>query len=214
MRCQFCGWDNPEGKTHCEKCNKPLLGGDGREEASAVSDMHQKVTVQRRSGSFNPKATVRENMASGSQPVASASCPECGFPLEDGVCANCGYAAGKPEPKPAKADDSLHRTVRPKRKEAKEGTFTLTPISEETGLPEGDAIHYEGNEVSLNRGNTDPKNKTITSVEQAVVSCKDGKWSIQDRSELKTTFVQAEQTIELKSGSLILLGSQLYRFEG
>lgn len=46
-----------------------------------------------------------------------------------------------------------------------------------------------------------------------MVSFKDGKWSIEDKSEYQTTFVQASSQIELKSGSLILLGNQLYRFE-
>ena len=43
--------------------------------------------------------------------------------------------------------------------------------------------------------------------------CEDGKWNIEDKSEYQTTFVQASSQIELKSGSLILLGNQLYRFE-
>lgn len=215
MRCQFCGWDNPEGKTNCEKCNKPLLDGGNSEPVSAASQgAHSKVTTRQGASSFNPKATVRESAAFQSQPVQSASCPECGFPLENGSCANCGFTDKKVEPEKVKQEDNPRMTIRPKRKEPKEGSFTLTPISEENGMPEGDAIQFEGNEVSLNRNNTDPKNKTITSAEQAVVSYEDGKWNIKDKSELKTTFVQAEQAIELKSGSLILLGNQLYRFDG
>lgn len=215
MRCQFCGWDNPEGKTNCEKCNKPLLDGGNDETVSAASqsDMHKKVTVRQGGGSFNPKKTVRENAIPLNQPVVPESCPECGFPLENGLCANCGFGNNEANTNNVKTEDSLHMTVRPKRKEAKEGKFTLTPISEENGMPEGDAIQFEGNETNLNRNNTDPKNKTITSATQAVVTFKDGKWSIQDKSDLKTTFVQAEQAVELKSGSLILLGNQLYRFD-
>lgn len=214
MRCQFCGWDNPEGKTSCEKCNKPLLDGSNNETDSvALQDRHPKATVLQGASSFNPRETVRENAAFQSQPAQSASCPECGFPLESGSCANCGFTGKKVEPEKIKSEDNPRMTIRPKRKEAKEGSFTLTPISEENGMPEGDSILFEGNEVSLNRSNTAPKNTTITSAEQAVISCEDGKWSIKDKSELKTTFVQAEQAIELKSGSLILLGNQLYRFD-
>lgn len=216
MRCQFCGWDNPEGKTNCEKCNKPLIESGNSDAASSApkSNKDGKATVQQKGGYFNPRETVRENAFSKNQPVVSESCPECGFPLENGSCANCGFSNKNEEPKQQKAENNPRMTVRPKRKEAKEGTFTLTPISEENGLPEGNAILFEGNEVSLSRNNTDPKNTTITSAEQAVVTCKDGKWSIEDKSDLKTTFVQAEQAVELKSGSLILLGNQLYRFDG
>ena len=89
----------------------------------------------------------------------------------------------------------------------------MVPISEETGMPEGDELSYEGNTIILNRDNTDPKNSTITSQEQASLTFENGKWSIEDKSEYKTTFVQAVRKIELQQGDLILLGNQLYRFE-
>ena len=74
-------------------------------------------------------------------------------------------------------------------------------------------MHYEGYEIILNRDNTDPKNDTITSQEQACITFEDGKWCIEDKSEYNTTFVQAAHKIELQEGDLILLGNQLYRFE-
>ena len=95
----------------------------------------------------------------------------------------------------------------------KEQKFSLTPISEDTGLPEGEPIVFEGNTIDLTRNNTDPKNSTITSHTQATIAYHEGKWSIEDKSEYKTTFVQAENKIEILSGSLILLGNQLYRFD-
>ena len=107
------------------------------------------------------------------------------------------------------------KTVNPGRKQKKEGKkcrFVLTPISED-GEPEGDLIDYSGNIVSLNRSNTDPENSTITSQVQAVMTNIDGKWFVEDKSELKTTFVRAARMFELKNGDLILLGNQLYRFD-
>lgn len=67
--------------------------------------------------------------------------------------------------------------------------------------------------MELNRENTDPKNDTITSQLQAVITHENGKWNIVDKSELKTTFVQAVDKIELQKGGLILLGNQLYQFD-
>jgi hypothetical protein len=67
--------------------------------------------------------------------------------------------------------------------------------------------------VILNRENTDAKNTTITSVAQANVTLENGKWTIEDKSEYKTTFVQAARKIEIQDGDLILLGNQLYRFK-
>jgi hypothetical protein len=140
-------------------------------------------------------------------------CPKCGYKLENGVCSYCGYSVGKPQPaaKPESIDPK--KTMRPIRKAEKEGSFSLIPISEEDGNPEGEALLYEGNEVILNRENTDAKNTTITSVAQANVTLENGKWTIEDKSEYKTTFVQAARKIEIQDGDLILLGNQLYRFK-
>lgn len=216
MRCQFCGWDNPQGKETCEKCNKPLTSSVSEEDkpASSVEGMNEHPTDRYVGGAFNPKATVREVPVGGrAKSDGATECPECGYPLENGECSACGYRAGAADTDKAKVADNLRKTVRPVRKGEKEGQFRLVPISEETGMPEGDELSYDGNEVILNRENTDPKNSTITSLEQASIAFENGKWSIEDRSEYKTTFVQAARKTELQQGDLLLLGNQLYRFE-
>ena len=217
MRCQFCGWDNPDGKTSCEKCNKPLVSSqsnyaNGLQLNNTEDDNHSRPTNRQSAtagADFNPKKTIRENLANMTMAEEehdnANTCPQCGYEMENGVCPMCGHTVNTPAADPRK-------TMRPIRKGDKEGTFTLTPISEETGMPEGEAMKYDGNDVCLNRDNTDPRNKTITSQEQAAISFADGKWSIIDKSQLKTTFVQAENAIELQDNSIILLGSQLYRF--
>ena len=221
MRCQFCGWDNPEGKERCEKCNKPLNDGES-ESSSKGQSAHERLTERQKSSSFNPKETLRESALTGNNAAvnkAQEACPECGFTLQDGECANCGYTAKKEE-KSQKAQHvhqqeqvDIRKTVRPQRKGEKEQKFSLTPISEDTGMPEGEPIAFEGNAIDLTRNNTDPKNSTITSHTQATIAYHEGKWSIEDKSEYKTTFVQAENKIEIQAGTLILLGNQLYRFD-
>ncbi len=219
MRCQFCGWDNPQGKETCEKCNKPLTNNVPKEAKPVASNEtnHDRPTDRQVAGAFNPKATVRETPDAGKlNELEKNECPECGHPLENGACPNCDYKKADDAPSspaPAKVADEARKTMRPIRKGEKAGEFKLVPISEETGMPEGDELAYEGNEVVLNRENTDPKNTTITSQEQACLSFENGKWSIEDRSDYKTTFVQASRKIELQQGDLILIGNQLYRFE-
>ena len=93
------------------------------------------------------------------------------------------------------------------------GRFVLTPLSGKTRQPESDPISFAGNEIELNRENTDPDNSTITSKTQATITFDNGKWAISDGSELRSTFVQAARKIELQNGDLILLGNQLYRFD-
>lgn len=226
MRCEFCGWDNPQGQNKCEKCNKPLAAespvGNKPKTSGPVQSNSQSAESQ------NLRATVREGAAQLLQAGDAANCPQCGYPMENGCCPQCGYKeeenaiptippapiANNKEPKHQdSAGDNIRHTVRPNRKGEKEGRFILTPISEENGLPEGDLLEYEGNEVVLNRSNTDPKNSTITSQEQAVITHADGLWKIEDHSELRTTFVQAIRPVELKNGDLLLLGNQLYRFD-
>ena len=211
MRCQFCGWDNPQGKETCEKCNKPLVGSvsevnDVRHEP--LSGNQSRPTDRQVDKSFDPKATVLESTRQRN----AESCPNCGYKLDNGECPSCGYPNSQ-------VNVDCRKTQRPKRKNVEEeveetkNTFTLIPISEETGQPEGDAILYEGGSVVLNRDNTDPNNSTITSAQQACVTFEDGVWGIEDKSGLQTTFVQAARRIELHKGDLILLGNQLYRFE-
>lgn len=215
MRCRFCGWDNPDGKENCEKCGKAL-----QIEASEPSnqDAYERPTTRQPKGTSTVlKATVREKKVeklAGTAPVEKNVCPECGYKLEDGVCSSCGYNGKSKEPTPPIITNvDSKKTVRPQRKGEKKECFVLTPISEDSGQPEGDAMKYVENEVLLNRENTDPKNSTITSQCQALITNEDGKWYILDQSEYKTTFVQAARKIEINSGDLILLGNQLFRFD-
>ena len=219
MRCQFCGWDVPDSNGNCEKCGKPMQT-DSNESGKIVNDStHEHLTTrQQTKGQGDLRATVRENSKSKAAATVledKVECPNCGYELENGVCPSCGYDSNvekEPDEKPVNMNNEGKKTVRPHRKGEKDGRFLLTPISEETGQPEGEVIQFEGNEVELNRENTDPKNETITSQQQAIVTHESGKWCIEDKSEYKTTFVQAARKIELQNGDLILLGNQLYQF--
>lgn len=216
MKCQFCGWDNPQGKENCEKCNKPLTNCvESKNDIPSGLDNHARPTDRHASAVFNPKATIREDANTNIvNDQETQKCPECDYPLENGECSACGYSVSKESNEAlAKVADEVRMTMRPIRKGEKESTFKLIPISEVTGMPEGETLHYEGNEVMLNRDNTDPKNKTITSHDQACLTLNNGTWCIEDKSEYKTTFVQASRKTELQSGDLILLGDQMYRFE-
>lgn len=215
MRCQFCGWDNPQGKECCEKCNKPLTSGVSEEIKPSFSGQanHERPTDLHVEGAFNSKATVREvPIGINVDKNDVAECPECGYTLENGECSACGYKVGAEKPK-AEDVENLRKTVRPVRKNKKENKFKLVPISEETGMPEGSELNFEGINVVLNRDNTDPNNATITSLAQASISYENDEWSIEDKSEYKTTFVQVARKTKLQQGDLILLGNQLYRFE-
>lgn len=215
MRCNFCGWENPQNKQTCEKCNKPLSAGDSveghRVGSGTVPENHDRPTDRKNAITSGLKETIREEQSR----VEEGKCPECGYEMDGDSCPQCGYSkrdsSAPVEAKRQKVE--LRMTERPRRKAGKEPSFRLTPISEETGETEGETLLFEGETTVLNRDNTDPKNSTITSREQAAVTFENGKWSIEDKSEYRTTFVQAAGKITLQSGSLILIGNQLYRFE-
>lgn len=234
MRCKFCGWDNPEGKNNCEKCNKPLSDSSSSSLNAANagrvgSGLHRPTSFM---SNLNPfKKTVRENdVAQNAKPCPAptklASCPKCGYQLENGTCPRCGYSNAALE---SNSDENAgsgnvveksrmtlrpnHKKIQPEVQAPSSASFTLTPISDNDGLECGDPIRFEGIDVALNRDNINPENKTITSVCQANLQFVDGGWTIEDKSEYKTTYVQASSPVHLKNDDLILLGDQIFKFQ-
>ena len=93
-----------------------------------------------------------------------------------------------------------------------EPTFTLKPLKRLNERHDFEEQEYEGKEIVLTRENTEQNNSSITSRQQALVTRVDGRWYIEDRSEQKTTFVQASHKTELHDGDIILLGNRLFEF--
>ena len=231
MRWQFCGFENPSGSTVCSKCNHPLIGGAGnmnstiREEVAAHEQKTQlksadyNRTPSDGSSSFNPKATMRESAQSvENEPLDNKvyQCDECGYELDEvnGICPSCGKQHGKVEEQLMTPD--FKKTKRPQHRsrfhtEEKGVNFNLSLVSDD-----GERLfttNYVGEEVVLNRDNTEKDNATITSQKQATVKYVDGEWMIVDNSEMKSTFVQASHPIKLNHGDYILLGDRIFRFE-
>lgn len=169
-------------------------------------------------------------------------CPKCGYPVRVGTdkCPNCKFSvsqSGEPvrrqptamvdeQPQPK---EEHRRPTRMNQEEARqtgfrgtinpymmgmnmEPTFVLKPIKRMNERNEPEEMEYEGKEIFLNRANTEPNNPSITSRQQAVVTRIDGNWYIEDKSDMKTTFVQASRRIELHDGDIILLGNRLFEF--
>lgn len=204
--------------------NKTVLEGDVFDSEEPNRNQH------------NFKQTKVENIDSLTQ------CPKCGYPLRAGVdkCPNCKFQVIAPSQsdqdissiqtrKNLDGHDTSHRPTRmASGVSLKEGfrgtinpymmnmemepTFVLKPIKrmdERHGFEEQE---YEGRHIVLNRDNTEKNNPSITSRQQAIITNSDGHWYIEDKSEQKTTFVQAAQKIELHDGDIILLGNRLFEF--
>jgi uncharacterized Zn finger protein (UPF0148 family) len=207
MRCKNCGWENPEDNTNCEKCKAPLVRGSSGEQAYSPANVQPENRL---------KKTIFETDASGREESDKANiCSHCGYPMRanDASCPNCGHS---PDMQKADADNSRNTggqgTVNPWAVADEKRTCTLTPVVKAGEMADKSLLSFEGSEILLTRKNTEKDNKTITTKAQAVLKHIDGAWHIEDRSELKTTFVHAGEMKPLKSGDIILLGNRQFIF--
>lgn len=74
-------------------------------------------------------------------------------------------------------------------------------------------LDFTGETVSLNRDNLQPENNTITGKVQAEIKLVDGEWYIENKSRLKTTFIQVQHPIKLNKGDIIIMGNQRFLFD-
>ncbi len=129
-------------------------------------------------------------------------CPQCGraVSLDTKFCPYCGV--------------SLRMGTVSSWDAPQQGTFcTLKPLPWKGEKVVYQPVSYSGTEVPLNRSNTDSNNNTITSKEQAVLIHESDGWYIEDRSELRTTFVRADKRRKLENGDVIALGNRLFEFK-
>uniref|UniRef100_UPI0025B5AC54 FHA domain-containing protein n=1 Tax=Bacteroides acidifaciens TaxID=85831 RepID=UPI0025B5AC54 len=91
---------------------------------------------------------------------------------------------------------------------------TLRPIAWEGEEVNYNPITYSGDTIILNRSNTDANNNSFTSREQAILTCEEGEWYIENRSDLRTTFIRVNGKIKLNSGDIIVLGNREFEFKG
>lgn len=213
MKCKNCGEEIPKESKKCKYCKQPV---EQKKQPSPMESSEKKTKRKTETEVIEIlKGTIPEDSTQNQQ-IQVEECPTCHIPLEDDECPLCGYKKEnkKEEPKQEKEMKKIgSETIRWDHvTEIEKGCFVLNPLSAKTGKAEGDPIPFNGSEVELTRENTAPDNKTITSKVQALMTFTNGEWTITDKSELKSTFVQASRPIILKNGDLIFLGSQLYEF--
>lgn len=190
MRCNNCGWENPDGSQKCEKCNAPLQGGAG----SQNLDVHSTI---RESAPFEPQkpvGTIIEEPENAGQKVAQPKKPQTSPTVDFGGTVNpyAGMGAFVPVPR------CILKPV-------------IFPGEDTRYAPQ--PVNIKGDYNELNRQLLDPDNNTITSKVQAILTFKDGKWYVQNQSAQKTTYVYAGEPVEVKSGDIILMGNRTFVFE-
>ena len=136
-------------------------------------------------------------------------CQECGKEIDMtcSFCPHCGVRVHRP---------TIRRQIKNIAETETEEIplrCSLTIIPEENENIPPEKIEYEGKSIILNRENTEVSNRTITSKEQAEIVFEDGHWYLLDRSELRTTLIQANRKIEIIADDIIVLGDRRFKFE-
>jgi RNA polymerase subunit RPABC4/transcription elongation factor Spt4 len=135
-------------------------------------------------------------------------CDKCGtmVSIDFSFCPKCGERIHLPTVRAIR-----HKPTPPP--EPPKPKCHLTIIPEEGEITEVFTNDYEGDSIILNRENTEQGNRTITSKEQAELICEEGKWYVLNRSELGSTYLEANRKLALEPGDVIVLGDRRFRFE-
>lgn len=144
----------------------------------------------------------------------SLNCPKCNHENRQDAfyCSHCGYELQRKEPERQVRPDYGRKTITPWEMQKPMCSCRLTMIPNHNEEITTSPLSFSGEEILLNRSNTDADNLTITSKEQAVLTYENNKWYIQDKSEQRTTFVYTTEKIELKPGDIIVLGNRRFEF--
>lgn len=241
MRCKNCGWENPTGKSKCEKCNAPLSGSMIDRESVHRSNSRENAIYEHDS----LHSTVSESSVFNSMNESHSGgkvCENCGYELAEGmkVCPACRTSAvGAKEAYQQQSKERnnhcpkcganlIHNarfcpqcgqtlrmgTVGAWDNPQHDDFCTLRPIAWTKEEVTYNPITYSGQVIVLNRENTDPNNQTITSKEQAVLTHENGAWYIEDHSEKQSTMIRVSKKTKLESGDIIALGNRLFEFKG
>lgn len=185
--CPNCGYPVAAGFTSCPNCGTSM---------SQASTMPQ-------NKESNEKKTIKLSDYGIDENV---KCQNCGtdVSIEFSFCPKCGEKVHLP----------TVRAIRHKPTEKQiKSRCSLSLVLEEDEVTQERKNIYEGDAIMLNRDNTEPDNRTITSREQAELSYKDGKWYIINKSELCSTYIEPRRAIELQSGDIIVMGDRKFKFE-
>lgn len=197
----------PQGSRNCPSCGYPVVG-----DFTTCPNCGMPMPA---SAAPKPEAPIKPAV---NETSASASLAELGIP-DHVTCQSCGTEVSINFSFCPKCGEKIHlptiRAIRhtPVAAEPPKPKFTLELLLEEGEVTQPRTNEYQGDSVILNRENTEPDNRTITSKEQAEISCEDGKWFILNKSELGSTYIETNRKFEIQPGDVVVMGDRRFKFE-
>lgn len=166
MRCNNCGWTNPEGLSKCQKCNQTL---------SVCEPLESKEIV-----------TVEENNESVDR------CLKCGYPLGEGAdyCPNCGSLKLE-KPKTGTVD-----SVNVQNRKTEVLDYDTLSEKEKVYAANSNILHspnMEGENAVVGQGVKQPVNntinKTVVDIPQVHTAKQDTRKTVVDGADLTSSKV-------------------------
>lgn len=217
QNCPACGFPVARDKSNCPSCGYPLSKGQQTPQQPMAQPIQSAQPVQpvqpvQSVQSVQPVQPAREkpNSVSASPSFAedfdmnmTVVCEKCGaeISIANKFCPQCG--------------ERVHLSTMPipRKKSAPLPQCSLSIVPEENENIRSFKQDYAGNSIVLNRDNTEPTNRTITSRQQAILTHEDGKWFIENKSDYGTTYIVANRKIELQTGDVVILGDRSFVFD-
>ena len=193
--CPECGYPVGKIEKKCPQCRHIFNNNQDTSEEKEEAVCYEEPPLPHTKTPDIPKTGVK-------------NCAFCNSPISETArfCINCGVSLVNEKKKQnATMMPWLHTEIQTPK-------CSLAFIPRD-GEPTNDAsLRFSGNVIQLNRGNTEPANQTITSKIQAELRFENDQWYIQDKSDLKTTYIYAGEKTALKSGDIIVIGNRLFEF--
>lgn len=181
MRCNNCGWSNPDGLDKCQKCNQPL-------QTSSIV-----------------KQEDRRGLGSLIKEGGVAGCPYCGYPIADNceTCPNCGKHLKSVTSdnessvqKKSSKNGSFSKSLKPDNN-SRRGKMTVADISEIVDLDSIDKktiLKFDSKEEEKENFESDESGEEIF-----VFEC-------MDNPEHPSVRLLSGISLDIKKGDIILIG--------
>ena len=221
MRCENCGWENPDSNSKCEKCGTKLVKSSGTVQQSSEREIVN--ATQHFAGGntgLNLKGTAK-------------ACPKCGYPIRpgDSRCPKCSSEATGEKPAESEAqkskpvdwkkthinspntgkegDELKTSTEQPEQADEKVVGFLVTYTHKRHGefFPVYEGRNFIGSGEDMNiviKGDNSVSQKHFSILYRAV----DGKFKFKDEQSVNGTFINGELTDEgeLQNNDIISIG--------